>query len=179
MLRALAGAFFALGLTGCQNLPPPYPPPAQFVPFETFRPYRVARTVNVAEPGAAAHFVSGILPPAGGWSWTNKRPTVKVKTNGTENVHYMIDFSIADVTLKATGPVTVTFLVNDHLLGTQLYDKSGQRHWEKAIPSAWLQPNSETLIGAEVDKVWVSPNDGVELGMILSSIGLVESRPGQ
>jgi hypothetical protein len=179
MLRALAAAILVFSLTGCQNLPPPLPLPEQFVPFETFRPYRISRTVSMGDEAAATHFVSGILPLVGTWAWTNKRPTVKLTTAGTENVLYVIDFSIADVTFKDTGPVTVTFFVNDHALGTQLYDKPGAKHWEKLVPGEWLQPKSETLVAAEIDKVWKSPDDGAQLGFILSNIGLVESRPGQ
>ena len=33
-----------------------------------------------------------------------------------QGLHYTIDFSIAEATLKTTGPVTLTFLVNDHAL---------------------------------------------------------------
>ncbi len=187
MLRARPAAILGLApflapilaLTGCQNLPPPYPAPEQFQPFETFRPYRISRTISVSEEGAAAHFVSDILPPVGGWSWTNKRPTVQVKTNGTQNVKYEIDFSVADVTFQVTGPVNVTFFVNDHELGSERYTKPGAQHWEKLVPEEWLQPNTVTQISAEVDKVWVSPNDGARLGLILTKIGLTESRPGQ
>lgn len=176
MLRALAAAIFALGLSGCDNMPPPVPPPAQFVPFETFRPYRISKTVSLGEEGASRYFVSDILPPSGGWSWTNKRPTVKIQTNGTANVSYVIDFTIADVTFQATGPVRVTFFVGDHNLGTQLYDTAGAKHWEKVIPPEWLQPKTDTVLAAEVDKTWRSAN-GAPLGIILTSIGLVESHP--
>jgi hypothetical protein len=132
----------------------------------------------VGEEGAAEHFVSGILPPVGGWSWTNQKFVVKVKTAGVENVRYVIDFSVADVTFKSTGPVNVTFFVNDHELATERYAIPGQQHWEKLVPAEWLQPNAETIIGAAVDKVWTSPGDGAKLGLILTKIGLMESRPG-
>jgi hypothetical protein len=179
MLRALAAAILVLGLSGCQNMPPPYPPPSQFVPFETFRPYRISRIISVGEEGAAEHFVSGILPPVGGWSWTNQQLRVKVKTAGVENVRYVIDFSVADVTFKETGPVSVKFFVKDHELASERYTKPGQQHWEKIVPPEWLQPNTETEIGAEVDKVWTSPGDHAKLGLILTKIGLTESRPEQ
>jgi hypothetical protein len=36
-----------------------------------------------------------------------------------------------------------------------------------------LKAEAENTIGAAIDKVWVSPDDGAHLGVILSSIGLV------
>lgn len=104
---------------------------------------------------------------------------MKVKTAGVENVHYVIDFSVAGATFKETGPVSVTFSVEDHELGTEHYNQPGQQHWEKIVPAEWLQPNTETEIGAKVDKVWTSPGDGAKLGLILTKIGLTESQPEQ
>ncbi len=126
------------------------------------------------DDGASVHFLSGILPPANGWSWTNQRPMVKVKTHGTQNVHYLIDFSVPDVTFKETGPVTIRFLVNDHVLDSVRYDKPGPQHFEKDVPAEWLKPDSEERVGAEIDKVWVSKTDGARLGFILNRIGLTE-----
>ena len=116
--------------------------------------------------------VSDILFPTGGWSWTGKRPAVKVHLRGGLPVYYAMEFSIADATFKQTGPVAVTFFVNDHPLETVRYNAPGPQRFEKTVPAEWVVVDN--VVGAEVDKVWTSPDDGAMLGLILMSIGLIE-----
>ncbi|MEO8100636.1 MAG: hypothetical protein ABI811_23260 [Acidobacteriota bacterium] len=164
----------SLLLTGCQNLPPPYAPPEQRVPLPDFRSYRVARMVDMADGDVRDHVVSDILGDTGSWRWTGKRPAVKVVLRGNQNIRYLIDFTIADATYKTTGPVMLTFFINDHVLDTVRYDKPGTQHFEKLVPAGWVVPDKETIVGAEIDKVWVSPDDGAKLGFILTRVGLTE-----
>lgn len=136
-----------------------------------FRSYRVEHVVNFSQ-GDMTGVAQDILPPAGGWSWSRKRPAIKVRLRGGLPVHYEMDFAVADATFKETGPVSVTFFVNDHALETVLYPRAGQQHFEKVVPAEWLK--GENLVGAEVDKLWTSPTDGARLGLILNRIGLIE-----
>jgi hypothetical protein len=146
-------------------------PPEQRQPVADFRLYRIDHVVKFSE-GESTRVVSDILRPAGGWSWTGKRPTVKIPLRGGLRVHYQIDFAVAEETFRKTGPVNVTFLINGHALETVRYAAPGPRHFEKTIPTGWLQ--MENMVAAEVDKVWTSPDDGVQLGLILNRMGLVE-----
>ena len=36
---------------------------------------------------------------------------------------------------------------------------------------AWLHTSTETLVSEEIDKLYVSPEDGVKLGFILTNMG--------
>ncbi len=156
-------------------MPESYAPPVQRQPFESFRPYRIKRVVNMNDPDAPAHIVKDINSHAEGmWRWTQQTPTVKVKVRSTENLKYTIDFSLPEVTFKDTGPVTLSFSVNGHLLSQVHYDKSGEYHYEKLIPPEWLTVDQDALLAAEIDKVWVSKEDGVKLGFILTRIGLTQ-----
>jgi hypothetical protein len=166
---ALPGAVL---LCACQNLPDPYAPPEQRQPFENFRPYRVSRVVNMADGDAESHFVRDIKGATGVWRWTGKHPEVRLFLRTNQMLHYVIDFSIVEATFKDTGPVTLTFLVNGHVLDKMTYTASGQQHFDKPVPEEWVEAGKEALVGAEIDKVWVSPADGVALGFILSQIGL-------
>lgn len=174
MLRAPAAAL-ALSLTACHSLPPAYAPPAQRDPLPEFRPYRVSRLVRMSDADAPSRVAADILGVPADWSWTGPRPTVKITLRGTHNVRYVIDFAIADATFSTTGPVTVRFFVNGHTLDTVRYTAPGPQRFEKPVPEEWLTPGEELLVGAEIDKVWVSPTDGVALGFILTRIGLTES----
>jgi hypothetical protein len=164
----------ALALCACENTPDPYAPPAQRHPIEAFRPYRVSRIVNMDDGDAESHFVSDILFLAGNWRWTNQRPAVRVNLRNTENIRYVIDFAVADVTFKETGPVTVSFFVNDHLLDKAYYDQPGNKHFEKPVPAEWLEAGKDAIVAAHVDKVQIAAGDGAKLGLILTRIGLTQ-----
>ena len=172
MLPRVFLAAAVLALSACQTTVPAYAPPPQFQAFEDYRPTRLSRVVNISDPDLQTHVVSGVLANAGPWAWTAKRVALKVKLYRVGDLRYTIDFTVADVTFKVTGPVQVTFLVNDHALGTVRYDKPGTQHYEKPVPSDWVMPGQDVEVAAEVDKVWTSPTDGAQLGLILTRMGL-------
>jgi hypothetical protein len=168
-------AALALSLAACQNLPPAYAPPEQRAPLPEFRPYRVSRLVRMSDGDAAQHVVADILGVPAPWSWTGRRPVVRVRAPESRRVRYVIDFAIAEATFATTGPVTIRFLVNGRALASVRYTFPGPQHFEQDVPYPWLEGRPEAEVGAEIDKVWISPTDGVALGFILTSIGLMES----
>jgi len=154
-------------------MPEPYAPPVQRQPFEEGRPHRISRIVNMSDGDWTAHVVQDIPPgEPGPWKWTGQKPTVKIVTRTNQGLRYVIDFTLPDATFKETGPVTMTFLVNDRVLDSLHYKASGEQHFEKAVPPEWIEPGKETLVAASIDKVWVAPADGAKLGFILTRIGL-------
>ena len=163
----------AISAGSCQNMPEPYAPPEQRQPLENFRPYRVSAVVNMSDGDAAGHFVQDISPAlAGTWRWTGQRPTVRVSMRANENLRYAIDFTIPGVTFEQTGPVTMSFYVNGHLLDQVRYTSFGPKRFVKPVPAEWVEKDQEATVAAEIDKLWVSPQDGSRLGFILTSIGL-------
>jgi len=170
--RALTALAF-LTLIACQNIPQAVAPPEQRQPMASTRPYRISHVLDLAD-GDTSRVVSDILGPAGGFSWTAKRPTIKIRLRGLPHVRYTIDFGIIDATFKDTGPVSITFLVNEHALETVRYTQTGSQHFEKDVPLEWIRRDEDTLISAEIDKVWIAPDDGAKLGFILSRMGLTE-----
>ncbi len=120
------------------------------------------------------HVVSDVMGPADGWSWTGKHPVVKVLPRVNRNIQYVADLAVADATFKSTGPVTITFEVNGHKLDTVRYDQPGKFQFAQDVPEEWIVPGKDTLLGAEIDKVWTSPGDGAKLGFILTKIGITE-----
>ena len=161
-------------MSACQNLPPPYAPPPQRTSFGSFRPYRISRIVDMHADNAMQQVVSDILAPSGGWSWTGKRPAVKIVPRGNHNVTFVADFTVPEATFKTTGPVTITFHVNGHTIETVPIPAPGAHKVSKDVPPDWVLPGKENIVGAEIDKLWVSPQDGAKLGFILSQIGLTE-----
>jgi hypothetical protein len=169
------GCAAALFLSACQNMPEPYAPPVQRQPLPDFRPYRISAIVNMSDEDAGGHFIRDISPLGTvSWRWTGKRPTVRVRIRTAERLRYTIDFALPETTLQATGPVTVSFFVNDRVLGRARYRRAGSQHFEKAVPAGWVVADQDVALGAEVDKVWVSPEDGTKLGLVLVRIGLTQ-----
>ena len=160
-------------LCGCGNLPEPYAPPAQRPFFEA--PPEAARILNMADADAESHFVQDISAELEGntWRWTGKRPTIRLHPNSNQKLVYSIDFAIAGSTLEQTGPVTLSFFVNDHLLDRVRYATPGPRRIEKPVPAEWLSPAADAMLAAEIDKVWTPPPPGgPPLGFILVALGL-------
>jgi len=153
-------------------MPAPYAPPEQRQPFENFAPYRIHRVVNMADGDAERSFIQDIGGSGGSWRWTGKRPEVRVFLRTNQMLHYVIDFAIVEATFKDTGPVTLSFFVNGHVLDRITYKASGSQHYEKAVPEDWVEAGKDATVGAEIDKVWISPGDHAALGFILTQIGL-------
>ena len=161
-------------MTACQNMPEPYMPPQQRSPLEEFRPYRATRLVQMADSDAPAFFVQDIGGLEGNWRWAGKRPTLRLRPRANEGLHYVIDFTLPDVTFKETGPVTVSFYVGGRALASEHYASAGARHFDQEVPPDWIVPGQDTLVAAEIDKVWVSKTDGAKLGFVLAAMGLTQ-----
>ena len=168
----LLGAMCGL-LCGCSNLPEPYAPPKQRPVFEA--PPEATRILNMADADAESHFVHDISGELQGntWRWTGKRPTIRLRPASNQKLVYSIDFAIPGSTFEQTGPVTLSFFVNDHLLDHVRCAAPGRRSFQRPVPAEWLRANEDATLAAEIDKVWTPPQQGgTPLGFILIALGL-------
>ena len=169
----LCGLCSVLGaaLCGCGNLPGPYSPPTQRPFFEG--PPETARVLNMDDADAESHFVRDIstLLEANAWRWTAKRPTIRLRVSSNQNLAYFIDFTIGAEALQHTGPVTLSFFVNNHLLEKIRYTTPGRRSFEKPVPAAWVDPNDNVILAAEIDKLWMPPAGRQAAGVHPGSAG--------
>jgi hypothetical protein len=160
-------------LAGCANIPDSYAPPVQRKPLTGADPSPIGTFVNLGEPGSDAYVVRDITDyaPPNSWRWTRKRPELRFFLDSTEHVKFKADFSVADATLKDTGPVTISVFINGNLLGAVKCAAAGRRQFEKPVPPALLHSKAINFAALEIDKVWVSKTDGAVLGFILTSAG--------
>jgi hypothetical protein len=161
-------------MCGCDRATVSYPPPEQRRPIEAQAPaMRASMMVNMNDDDAPSHFVQDISTTLEGstWRWTKKRPTVKLLLIKTRDLKFVVDFTLPDVTMRQTGPVTISFFVGNRLLDKIHYDKPGYQHYEKAIEPASVQTANETVVSAEIDKIYKDPGDGAMLGFILTRMG--------
>ncbi len=169
------GWFCILLLASCDRAPQWYAPPPQRQPIQNPRPYRMTSTVDFSDPEADAYILRDIHKNEGAvWRWTDRRPAVSLKLRTIENRKFVIDFTLPGITFKDTGPVTISFFVNDHLLDRIRYDQPGMKHYEKLVPQPWLILDDRNTAGAEIDKMWTNKGGGPQYGFIISRIGLVQ-----
>ena len=136
--------------------------------------FRRTPLIDMSDGAAERHIVKDISLGAtdSSWRWTGHRPTVKFNLTDTVGFKYRADFAIADVTFKQTGPVSVTFFINDAKLATVRYDTAGAKVFEVPVPAGMLLANAENTAAAEIDKDFIAKEDGAHLGFILSRLGL-------
>jgi len=174
LTRVAAAAVVLLALSACERPPEFYPPPEQRHPAEGVNPGPEAMMVEMDSPDANLSIVKDIYPPGGtSWRWTEQDPTVKVLVLSTDKLKLRIDFAIWDDGFKTTGPVELSFFINDKLLDKVRYTTPGVKHYEKPVPADWLMLDREATLSFHVDKLYVSPRDKKRFGVILTRIGLV------
>jgi hypothetical protein len=158
-------------LAACDRAPVSYPPPEQRPAVEGPTPEPAMMMVELRDTDATVHYVKDIEPGEGWWRWTTQQPTVKVLTYTTGNLKMVVDFALWDTAMLQTGPVELSFFVNDHLLDKVRYTKPGQEHFEKPVPPAWLRTDEESTAAVAIDKLYTAPQDGKKFGFILVRIG--------
>ena len=140
--------------------------------FEGFSMY-AARVVDMGDPDADRRIVRDIMPRTDvNWRWTGRRPALKIKVRVDKSLRYTIDFTLPDIAFKDTGPVTIAFTVNDRLLDRVRYTEPGYQHFEKEVPPDWLPIDTDAIVGAEIDKMWIHRDDGKAYGFIITRMGL-------
>ncbi len=171
--RPQALVFLTAFLSACAPAPEFPPPPQKQMPVGD-EPLPSATFIRMSGPAADAGIVQEIVQQqsASAWRWTNQHPRVKVWVHGAEGWNLHVKFTLPGVTLKQTGPITIRFGVNDHILATQVFGKEQQYEFVKAVPPEMLNPEQPNFIALDLDRVYVSPNDGVKLGILLQEIGL-------
>ena len=107
------------------------------------------------------------------WRWGYERPELRFQLKQTAGQKLEAHFSVADATFKTTGPVTVTFFVNNKNVGTMKITKPGDQVFSKAVPADLLSTNDLTDVAIEAKPFWTSASDGRHLTVILTQVGFV------
>jgi hypothetical protein len=164
-----------LGLAGCTRIPDSYAPPIQRRTPEEIST-SLTRFVAMNAPNAADHIVSGVVPELLGnaYRWTLQRPVFRFRVPRTQGMKLQVDLTISDDTFRDTGPVTIRFYVDDHLLGEEKYEKSGGYVYQQPVAQEWLTTERPVVVRMEVDKLGKSPAGVVERGFILSRLGFID-----
>ena len=137
-------------------------------------PLPAASMLNMGEPSAQSGILQDVLGPQAGvtWRWTNQHPRFRVWLDPHQKWDFVVRFTLPDAVLKAVGPVTLRMVVNDRQFDTRQYDHDQAYAYSKSIPPEMLGSKDSAIIGLDIDPVYVSPADGMKLGVLLEEIGL-------
>ena len=163
-------------LSACSQTPESQPIPPQRPALAGQDPPSFGGYVRMNDTLVADYLVSDVNggAPTDSWRWTNKKPAFRFKLTKVKGLRFEANYTISNSTLATTGPVVITWSVNGHILGSARETKDGYRKFSKPVPSEWLLPNAENIVTGEIDKVWVSPDDGAKLGFIISDLGFID-----
>jgi hypothetical protein len=126
---------------------------------------------------APAHIVSGVVPDPdqnNPWRWCLERAEFRFGLRTTRGLRLRAEVGTPDITMKDTGPLTIRTWVENHLLLEHKFDQPGNATLQQEVPEEWLTTAVPVRVRLEVDKVWVSPQDGARRGFLLSKVGFVQ-----
>jgi hypothetical protein len=173
-VRCWLGVLSAIAvlISACISTPESYPVPPQHRPF---RPQVLTSTefVGVGASDMSQFIVRDIqAADPGVWRWTGAEPELQFILQSTSDRTLIYEFVVHETTFKDTGPVTITFLVNQRVLAREHYDKPGEKKLEQPVPEDWLQIGKPVRVAARVENCWRAP-DGAILGILFKRAGFV------
>jgi len=163
-----------LVLVGCSGTPGAYAPPPQ---REALLKVPLGLFVDMNDPDADEYIVAGSIQDTvegAGWRWTHEQPRLRFFSGRARPLKLTMDFRLPEDNFKTTGPVTISYWVNEGLLAKERYITPGDKHFEKPVPAGWIQPNAPVTFRADVDPPWIAPADNAKLGVVLFRAGFIE-----
>jgi hypothetical protein len=171
VLRAIIIVLLA-GLAGCGREAGWQPLPAQRAASGARDPGELSNSVRMDDATASEYIVKDITEDPSAWRWALVRPELKLIVKDARKLKLWMELAIPPVTFRVTGPVVVTAYVNGRSLGPMRFAEPGRHRYEKPVPDGWVQPDVPVIVAAEVDKRWISKDDGAQLSFLLNSVGL-------
>lgn len=170
-------AVLALAISACTPLPDSYPVPEQRPISHGPDPEGLRAFLAFDDPRTPAYIISDFLdaPPGQGWRWTGPKPTLRLKTDSTDNIRFRARGAFPHQSHQALLPITLSVFINDKLLDRMTYKSAGDFVFQKDVAQGLLLANGENKVRLELDKVFTA-TDGAKLGMILAELGFEKRR---
>ncbi len=128
----------------------------------------------MSDPDAAAYLVKGFRQRNdGAWRWALEQPVMRFYLPAFTQAKFTMAFVLPEQTFRLTGPVTLTFSINGHVLDRARYEKGGEQQYTHEVPAELLKPKDVNIVAVEPDRV-AAPNPGEKLSFLLISAGFTE-----
>jgi hypothetical protein len=129
--------------------------------------------VRMVAHSAGRRIVKDIAEGAAMFRWTGAEPSIELRVSSPGPWLARMEFAVAEATLRETGPVTVRLFLNDQLLGQQQFRAPGESTLSFPVPDELLAAAGTARLRAQIEPVWVAPDDGARLGVLLKAMGFV------
>jgi hypothetical protein len=161
----------AMLLTGCRRHEVIHPEPTEEGSVS------LSPVVNMADLAVAMQLVRGFHEvEQNAWRWTMGKFAITLRPPegaAQKGAKLVMQFSIPDASIQKLGPVTVTATTGTLEVGRLTMKAGGQYTFDAVVPATELQRETVTFDFA-LDKFLAAGTlDGRELGIIVSSIGLL------
>ena len=168
-------ALLLLLFSGCGRAPDIYAPPVQRQPL-TGPEAHLGSFIAMSDPLADAYIVRDISRTTEDrtWRWAYKHPELRFYLRSIANLKFVLDAGVPEPSFKDTGPVALTIRINDREFDRLRFNRPGNQHYEKPVPAEFLRAGSENFVAIEPDRLWVSRQDGAELGFVLVKAGFLK-----
>jgi hypothetical protein len=157
----------------CNEKAPRYHVPQQYQPRTDmalpFIPLLTMGTVNAVD-----NTIEGILNDDSDWVWSNDHPKFRCFLHGKARWEFYLNFATVNETMKDTGPVTITIVINGSRFSELTVTKAGQREYVHNV-SAEIALDGLVEIELIINPYWTSPEDHARLGILVHSIGFRET----
>lgn len=172
-MRAIPLLIFTLLLTGCGTYIAPPRPEATVE-----EPPRPAAFIEMRNPADAGQLKSGFHEiEQGAWRWTMRRFSVALRPPPGSRMYgarLEFKFTVPDVAWQAGRDLTLSANLNGRKLPVMRISRAGEATYSALVPKEALEPELAT-VQFELSRAFQSPGgDPRELGVIASSVGLVE-----
>ncbi len=135
-------------------------------------------SLNVGDAKLAGQLRGGFHQvEAGGWRWTAGKFAVELRppfASQTRGAILRLTGNLPEVLFAKTGPIEISAKLNGKALGSQAYRTAGEVAFATDVPAA-LMGAEEIVVEFATNKPLepnTFPNDGRELGLIVSNITL-------
>jgi hypothetical protein len=138
-------------------------------------PATLVSTIRIADPSTSSQLIRGFYPlESNAWRWAAGRfsvalgPPVTAHKNGAWLV---LVFNLPDVSIQTLKKITLTGKTGDVELSPEEYSTPGEHQYRREVPASALTKDV-IEVDFTLDKSLNLPNDGRELGLVVTQIGL-------
>lgn len=177
-MRVWVAVLTLLALAGCARESRPRPLLPQNKAYQPVLFDRIGHFVSMNQPGAERYLVRDVAPhlEQNLFRWTGRRPELRFTVPRIPGLQLVATFAVAEATFRQTGPVAIQFRVNGRDVHREQCEQPGNRTIRVPVPPELLPAEGESIVVAEIDKVWRgrAGDEEKELGFILVEMGFAQ-----
>jgi hypothetical protein len=138
-------------------------------------PATLVSTIRIADPSTSSQLLRGFYPlEANTWRWAAGKFSVVFGAPATARKNgawLVLAFNLPDASIQTLKKITLRAKTGDVELSPEEYTTPGEHQYRREVPASAL---SKDVIEVDftLDKFLNLPNDGRELGLVVTQIGL-------